>query len=369
MRPGLLILSGYNLRAVIALCRRATAAAIPFHVIAQNDRDPILLTGYRTRVFETRVSAQLDLATVVEWIRRLRSAHGYSSIVLAPSTEFFNRFALLHRRAIEEAGGIVPLVSERLYAQISDKQSFADLCASQGIEVPAVFDQLTPGVPCVAKPKAYGAATSGQIKPYLVHTPDDLQHFVEREDPSRFFFQEFVDGHSLYLLAHLARNGAVTMCAQENLVQQSQGGSIILARAHDFHQHQDAQPYLQLLATVGFHGLIMIEVRRCARTGRHVMIEANPRMWGPLQFTLDQGVDIVGAWLADYGFPVTPLAATPTRAHYLWSGGLAGQPVSCAFHNYSAERFAHDYPTLAKDDVFRRPDTQRLYEHEQANAA
>jgi predicted ATP-grasp superfamily ATP-dependent carboligase len=367
MRVGVLILSGFNIRAVVAFCRRAAAARLPVHLVARNAGDPIYLTDYGTHVFEERTSAQLEPAAILEWIRRLRTEHGYARVFIVPSTEFLNRVLLKHRDAIEAAGGIVPLVSRNLYEQISDKHAFAGLCSSRGLCVPATFERIPDRFPFVAKPKAYGAAKSGQIKPYLIFSSDDLARFLAREEPSRFFLQEFVEGRSLYLLAHVAKNGAVTACAQENLIQQPHGGSIVLARTHAFHRHPAADGYLRLLREVGFHGLIMIEVRECAHTGRHVMIEANPRLWGPLQFTLDQGVDILGAWLADSGFTLPPLTApSPLGHYYFWSGGLAHGDAPETFHYYSAERFREDYETIAAADLFCRPDTQRLYEHELA---
>jgi predicted ATP-grasp superfamily ATP-dependent carboligase len=220
-------------------------------------------------------------------------------------------------------------------------------------------------LPFVAKPRQYGSATSGQIKPYLVFTPADRGHFLGRENPDNFFFQEFVTGRSIYLLAHIARDGAVTTCAQENLIQQARGGSMILARRHSFHLDPEAGRYLSLLKSVGFHGLIMIEVRRCDRTGRAVMIEANPRMWGPMQFALDQGVDLFAPLLADHGADVPAgIQADAARPHYFWSGGLTRQSQPYTFHNYSSRQFLDEYPQIAGSDLFLRDDSRRLHAHE-----
>jgi predicted ATP-grasp superfamily ATP-dependent carboligase len=367
MRAGLLVLSGFNIRAVVALCRWAAAAEIPLHIVARDRNDPIYLTDYRPAVFVERTSAQLDASAVISWIRMLRAAHHYAQVLIPPSTEFLNRLLVSNRGPIEEAGGVVPLVNQRLYEQISDKEAFAALCAAHGICVPATFDRMPDQLPFVAKPRTYTASRIGQIKPYLICTPDDLKQFTEREDPATYVLQEFVEGQSLYLLAHISKTGAVTASAQENLIQQARGGSIVLARPHDFHRQPDAQPYLRLFRESGFHGLVMIEVRRCARTGRHVMIEANPRMWGPIQFALDQRVDLFGALVADHGFAAKPPdPAKITRSHYFWSGGLARSQSPFAFHNYSADRFLGDYHEIAASDLFCRSDTRRLYEHELA---
>src|SRR5581483_3523024 len=149
----------------------------------------------------------------------------------------FNRLLLRHRDAIEVAGGIVPLVDRALYEQLSDKHAFAALCAARGLAVPATYARIPDQFPFVAKPRTYGAAQSGQIKPYLIGDAQELERFLGREDPARFFLQEFVEGESIYLLVHVSREGEIMACAQENLIQQPHGGSIVLARRHDFDRH------------------------------------------------------------------------------------------------------------------------------------
>jgi hypothetical protein len=112
----------------------------------------------------------------------------------------------------------------------------------------------------------------------------------------------------------------------------------------------------------------MIEIRRCARTGRCVMIEANPRFWGPFQFTLDQGVDLLTPFFSEYGLTALLVAPFPRHSHYFWSGGLSCADVPPAYHNYSAERFCAERTLVTASDLFNRADTLRLYEQESAQA-
>ncbi|MCU0647905.1 MAG: hypothetical protein MUF00_07910 [Gemmatimonadaceae bacterium] len=365
MRSALLILSGYNMRAVIALCRWAHGAGVPAYLVARHARDPIYDTAYRAQVIAERADPTLSVAALADWMTAVRGAAGVDQVVLVPSTEFLNRFLLAHRAALESCGGIVPLVDAAVYAQLSDKRAFSDLCMAHGIRVPQRAANVPDTVPFVAKPVHYGAASSGQIKPYLVRTAADRAAFLAREDVSRFYCEEYVEGESVYLLLHRARCGRVTATAQQNLMQQAAGGSIVLARYDDFHDQEAAQPYFRLLEAVGFHGLLMIEVRRDPATGAAVMIEANPRLWGPMQFTLDRHVDLFTPWLADVGVDVpTTTPTTPARPYYFWSGGLhtSAQPV--AWHSFDSQSFVHDYPRIAACDLFARADTLRLHARE-----
>lgn len=364
-------LSGYNTRAVVALCRWAAATGVPLHLAATGADDPILRTAHASRVFVQRRTAALDLDQVATWIHQLCRQHGHEQLVIAPSTEYFNRFLLQHRPAIEAAGGIVPLVDEALYGQVSDKAAFATMCAAHGIAVPRAFEELPTQLPFVAKPRHYGASRSGQVKPYLVFSAAERERFLQREAVQDYLFQEFVEGRSLYLLAHIARDGEVTACAQENLLQQPAGGSIVLARADDFHRSAEAARYLQMLVGAGFHGLVMIEVRLCRDSGRAVMIEANPRMWGPLQFMLDQQVDPFTPLFAAHGVQVqapAPGGRPPALPYYFWSGGLATGAGPCTFHGFSAADFVDDYARIALCDLYARDDTRELHHFELAHA-
>ena len=369
MAQGVLILSGYNIRAVVAFCRWATARGVPFHLVARDPSDPIFLTDYAAQVLLTRDSPKLDLAQVLYWAGLLRTRHGYARVLLLPSTEFLNRFMLAHRAALEQAGCMVPLVDQALYCQLSDKYSFGRLCGEAGIAVPAEYNILPDHFPFVAKPRSYAGIGTRQLKPHLVYGPAERERFLSQEDSADFYYQQYVEGRSLYLLACLPRAGAPALFSQENLVQQPEGGSVILARADDFHLHADALPYLALLAQAGFHGLIMIEVRRAA-DGTCYMIEANPRLWGPMQLVVDHPTGIFDAFLADYGFatavpePTVATAGTAAVPCYYWSGGLQAGPPS--YHNFSAAALAAQQAAIAAYDIFQRHDSMPLYRHEQA---
>lgn len=367
MRLGLMALGGHNHRAVVAFCRWAAAAGLTVHLAARDRDDPLYRTDYARWVFVQRASAALQLDEVIGWVAQLRRAHGYRHVLLLPSTEFFNRFMLRYRSALEAAGACVPLVDEALYTRLSDKAAFSALCSQHGIAVPAVYPTLPAQAPFVAKPRCYLGSDGRSHKPQLIADAADRAAFLARHRVEDFFFQEWVTGESVYLLAHLARDGRVTAAAQQNLVQQGAGASIVLARADRFHREPAAQPYLQMLQRLGFHGLVMVEVRR--QPQRAVMIEANPRLWGPIQFMLDQGVDPFRPWLVEHGLDLPdPVPLGAPRSYYFWSGGLLGQAAPCTYHSYSAARLLDDLPAIAAADLFDRADSAPLHRHELTSA-
>ena len=361
-KQSVLLLSGYNIRAVIAFCRWATAHNVNFHIIARDEHDPIFLTDYKKNVLLVRDSLALQPGTLLTWVETLNEKHRYDRVLLLPVSEYFNRFLLQHREEIEGNRCVIPLVEETLYKTISDKERFARLCASYGLDIPFEFDDIPAQFPFVAKPRHYFSVTGRQLIPYLIYDEVGLDHFLEKEEASEFFYQEFVKGRSIYLLAYLAKDGSELLFSQENLMQQAGGKSIILARHSDFHTTKLAQRYIDMLRAVGFSGLIMIELRYDEPNNRYVMIEANPRLWGPMQFVVDNDVDLFGRMLIDYGFIFSDPDKKPLpTSHYFWSGGISGDAQPIAFFNYSASQFFEEYPMLRSQDIFFRNDTLNLF--------
>lgn len=364
-KQAVLVISGYNIRAVIAFCRWASAHGIDFHVIARNEADPVFRTKYKDRVAFIRTTPELCSEAFGEWARHLSQRHSYRRLLVLPSTEYLNRFLLGHRRTLEGEGYLIPLTDASLYATLSDKHSFARLCASYRLDIPGEFADLPAKVPFVAKPRRYLSGSGRQLIPQLVGTPHDLDRFRREGNPEDYFFQEHVPGRSLYLLAYLQKDGKDVLFAQENLMQQAHGGSIILAKRSDFHLTPTARSYVDMLHDLKFTGLIMIEVRRDESGGRHCMIEANPRLWGPIQFPIDNGVDLFEAMLADQGFAPAPAAVPPPLSeYYFWSGGIRPEFQPVTYHNYSCDQFVSNLPALWRNDLFFRQDTLELHTHE-----
>lgn len=364
INQAVIVISGYNIRAVVAFCRWATVHDVKFHVIAKSKEDPIFLTDYKDRVGFTRDSPQLRHEHFRTWVDSLCRKYGYQRIILLPSTEYLNRFLLENRNSIESKNCIIPLVNERLYRKISDKHSFAKLCQSYGLYVPAEFNQIPEHLPFVAKPRSYFSAKGSQLVPHLINNSRDLDNFCRNEDESDYFFQQFVYGQSLYLLAYIGKSGSENniVFSQENLMQQARGGSIILAKHSKFHQDEIARHYVTMLQEQNFFGLVMVEVRLDESNGQHYMIEANPRLWGPMQFCVDNNVDLFGAMLRDYGFEISKrLSLCDSTTHYFWSGGITQQSQPIAHHCYTSDEFVKDFHQLRAQDIFARKDTLRLY--------
>ena len=304
VRQAVLVFSGYNIRAIIAFCRWANSVHVDFLIIAKDSSDPIFSTSYKDHVAITRDTPDLNSGKFCSWIDALSEQYSYERFIVLPSTEYLNRFLLDSRDDIERTNCVIPLTDAELYARISDKKSFVELCESYDLDIPDEYEEIPDFFPFVAKPRKYCSADGRQLAPHVIFSSNDLDRFTRDENTNEYFFQQYVIGRSLYLLAYLSIQEEEVLFSQENLMQQSLGKSIILAKCADFHKTDMAQRYVAMLKESGFTGLIMIEVRYIESSGKYFVIEANPRLWGPMQLVVDNNVDLFGAMLRDYGFSI-----------------------------------------------------------------
>lgn len=366
MRNVLLIFSGYNQRALIAFMRTLEDNGLEYAIIASSSQDPIFDTVYKKSVYATRGKAELDLDDIIACVNGVRGAIGDARFIIPPSTEALNRYYLENKAYLNKINCIMPIVSRDLYEKLSDKISFSRLCIDSGINVPVEYKNLDDiKLPIVAKPRKYVASNGVIYSPALIRTEKDLGDFKGSHNEADFFYQDMLDGRSLYLLYYVYRDGKVVKFSQENFVQQPYGKSMIAAEASNFHQSKESEKYEKLLKSVNYYGLIMIEVKLgllgCS------MIEANPRFWGPSQLMVDSGVNLFEDFLYDNGLLVNkPLHSKAHRAKYYWGGGAMGMKGidNLDFHNYSRSTYEQELESWTSVDVYDRDDTREIFERE-----
>lgn len=369
MKTGVVALSGYNLRTVLAFCRVLQCNGMVAHLWATGDDDPVRLTAYKDWIYLTRKTPALNVELFLDFVSRVMHEHEYEKVMILPTTEYLNRFLLRHRAMLESRGVIIPLVRNKEYIALSDKYTFSKLCRDYGLRVPDEIIGKVNKLPVVAKPKTYGSDLAVQLRPRLIHTKSELRDYLKSDERSHYYLQEYVAGDSYYLLYYFSKSGDATAFSQRNLMQQSGGGSVIAAVASDIHMESVSSEYINMLKSINFHGLIMIEVKKYE--GTYYMIEANPRPWGPIQLVVDAGSDMMERFFCDYGF-IFPKVGSVTGKRkkdtcYFWSGGLVreqqlGNVVS--FHGYSPIEFYNQYSEFVSQDVYMRSDSLKLYHNE-----
>jgi len=367
MNKTIIIFSGYNIRGIIALCRLLDSLKIKASIIAKDITDPIFRTKYKTWVEETRESINLNVTEIKRICIKYQKKYKSDSSIIIPTTEFLNRFLLKNIECFNKESIEVPLVNDILYKKISDKITFKNWCRKNGIKTPPDIQLKIENIPLVAKPKRYGIS-SKQIKPYIIKNEIEYRSFIDNESIDDFYYEKFINGCNYYLLFHISKDGGIKKFSQKNLVQQANGCSIIAATVSDIHLDPICEKFERLLLSENFHGLIMIEVRK--KNEDLYMIEANPRLWGPMQLVVDFYPQLLINYLIDNGININSdtiqiSSINKQKKIYFWYGGLIKDQylkLPTTYYNYTT--LNSDLSELLYSDVYLRKDTLELFRAE-----
>ncbi len=362
MDKRLLLFSGYNPRAVLAFLRTiSTYDTISVSIIARDENDEILDTPYRKYVDYVRKKIPLDEESISYIYKILKERYSFDRLIIVPSTEYINRFCLDNRQWLENIGIYIPLVEKNIYEMISDKKTFGKVCQKRGLQVPEEFN--FPKVftkKFVAKPKKYRGDNGEIYTPVIILNVTDYEEFCKKYSIDDFFYQEYVEGISLYLLYYFSKDGEVWSLSQENLMQQPNGKSILWASSSLFHQEEISNQYIELLKGLHFYGLIMIELRK--NNDKYYMIEANPRLWGPSQLFVDANYNLFKPFLRDLGYEYVNIDdKIPISREYFWYDGYIKSENKEVYYSGADKRILKRLVELKNIDVYNRKDTAELW--------
>ncbi len=365
---GFIVFSGYNQRAVVALCRTLTNMSVPYYIVASSTEDTIFLSQYRKKISEIRNTTQLQLDDIVNCIRRIVEKGHCNRYVIAPSAESLNIFLLKHHSIFDQLNCVIPLVSMDTYKLVSDKLSFYQLCQDYSISVPAMIKSAPESsLPFVAKPITDITSDDRRIYPHIILSEVDYRLFQESANPDDFFFQQYIDGESYYLLYYKKQNGEIYKYSQKNLVQQAKGKSIVAAEASSIHLDGQLRVFDKLLSDISFYGLLMVEVK--FKDSIPYMIEANPRMWGPSQLMIDAGTNLFISMLNEYCYrngSMQSMRVEREPALYFWISGFYNSLIENGYVTWHCDRnrFVKRYQHFIESDVYFREDTKDIFEKE-----
>jgi len=187
----IIILSGYNQRALISFIRILSKNEIPFTIIAYGKNDPIYQSKYCSNIIFQRSSKKLSVQLFVKIAKLIFKNKSFKKAVILPSSEFLNRFLLGNRNSLEKLNFEIPIVEETTYNMISDKYKFTDICKTAGIKVPDEFNECS-HYPFVAKPKYFLSKNGKSLYPYIIESDEHLKIFQIKEDSNNFFYQEYI---------------------------------------------------------------------------------------------------------------------------------------------------------------------------------
>ena len=359
------LFSGHNDRAIIALCRYFAVNDFKFVVVCSSESNLITKTDWSTNCFISRIDKNLDLKLFEVVANALQVKYGKSvRLIYCPTSEFMNFFVLRERKLLSKIGWIITLPSAEIYKSLTSKilsQKLVDQLI--GLKSPEELSWDEIKVPCVIKPRLN--VNDGTVYyPKLCQTESELNEALAAIEPENWFPQAWVEGQSYYLCAYIAKTGESTHFWQENLLQQSGGKSIVLARA-------TANPGVEVsylfkgLIEVGFNGPFMMEVIR-NQLGIFHYIEINPRFWGPLQLALDVCPEIIHLFVNDavvnqYHDNTKNTMLQKQDGWYAWEYGA--QSMQCKKYPaaFDVEKLQSLDSLVNKWDVYNKKDTQLIH--------
>jgi predicted ATP-grasp superfamily ATP-dependent carboligase len=230
---------------------------------------------------------------------------------------------IAERTALAAEGIVVPTVDLPTYERVSDKQSFVSLARKYGLATPMECD----GIPSrfvrkfVVKPVQGIWGRSGILtSPVLVESEEGLRLLLRRSlSPEYHFVQEWVEGPSYYYCGLYVDGKKSLSFHQKTLTQQPAGRSVVRAIPALLPEIVVAR-IDAMMESLQWQGLMMIEVKESG--GLYYAIECNPRLWGPMQLAVDNGIDFPYAlWRMARGeAPETsPMPRRPVG--YVWLTG------------------------------------------------
>ena len=272
------IFSGHNERAVITLCRYFSEIGRSFFLVSYNE-DVIYNTLWSQNVIIKRKSLELNLDLFKEVSHSL--SVGNAIPVYCPTSEFLNHFILQHKKKIKSFGWKWTFPDNRVYVSLTNKSTSSSVIKKIiGLSEPLRINRNTLKAPCVLKPRK-NVVKEKVFYPLICKNASDLRNALRKIEWSSWFAQDWIEGQSIYLCAYLDRDGDWSAYWQENLLQQPNGKSIVLARPTN-NPGIDITVLMQGLHNYGYHGPFMMEIIRDEKN-RLFFIEINPRFWGPLE--------------------------------------------------------------------------------------
>ena len=356
----IVIFTGYNQRAILAFIRTLDRQNIDFSIVAKHCDDEIFLTKYSKNIIAQRCKKELDLNDIETCLKKIKKTKNVNKLLIIPSTEALNRFLLENRTFFQNLNCKIPLIDKNTYELISDKLTFTELCKKNNINIPQNIECKIENIPFVAKPKKYFNKNNEIFSPVLILNKADYKDFTKKYDLSNFYYQEYVEGESYYLLYYFSKNGEIIKFSQKNLVQQSEGKSIVASIPSTIHDSFVSKKYEILFKELKFFGLIMIELRKSK--DRFYMIEANPRFWGPSQLFVDAGLNFFEYFLQDNDINIAISDQNINKnAKYFWNGGFDKNVV---YFGLNKTDFFNEYIDFFKYEIYNRLDSIEIFQKE-----
>ena len=271
-----------------------------------------------------------DAAAVPEeWSRALRIRLAQTpDAILVPTTEV--ALGTIFKEGLSEEFRVAAPPREA-YQTACDKWSLLRCAAEAGfavpptalVDAPDALSELPPGqtFPAVIKARRSRFLAEGRWCQGGVQRVDDATGLSEaRDDPGLrggALVQPFLEGTGEGLFLAADRGQIVAAFAHRRLREKPPSGGVGVLLESCVPDSKLLEPARRLLASLGWHGVAMLEFRRTP-SGQPWLMELNPRLWGSLQLAVDAGADFPAWILSLHGGAARPAFAPRAGVRTRW---------------------------------------------------
>lgn len=317
-----LVLDGHS-RAAVEVVQSLGTRGVAVDVAAERG-DAV---AFRSRFTCERFAQPSTADSLARWLTDEVKPERYALIV-PPTENSLQAFKILGEGSVHWQKALLPS-SASLEVALSKQQTWV-LAEQLGVPVPRsrLIEQAQTapepiGFPCVLKPIHSVVTRNGRsfrLEPVIVREAGERSRQLGRLlSNTSVQEQEYVEGRGVGVECLYAHGRLVWYFVHERVheLPLTGGGSTY---------RRSARPDAALIAAakrlldaLNWHGVAMVEFKRCA-TGEFHLMEINPRLWGSLALAIDAGVDFPwGMWLLANRHPVgeQPDYRVPYYSRYL----------------------------------------------------
>ncbi len=300
--PERVLLLGDDLRAFLAIARSLGRRGVEVHAAPSDFSSPALKSRYIAAAHRLPPYS-LDPMAWEAALARLIADFGFRKVVPTSDSGLF--MLRHHARALGRER--IGIANETALDIFSDKANTRALADRHGVKVALGRllgrDESSKdlagalGLPLVLKPRASyvlgDIATKRSAR--VVRDPAELDRQLRSGAWDGCVAESFFPGVGVGLSV-LAREGRILLAYQHRRLQESSETGASTRR-----MSEPADPALlaaaePLAAAARLDGVAMFEFRVDRRSGRHVLLEVNPRFWGSLPLAVAAGADFPALW-------------------------------------------------------------------------
>jgi len=200
----------------------------------------------------------------------------------------------------------LPLAEYAIVQKAADKKLLVDLSQKLNIPTPKtiviksndnfVASKIDIAYPVVIKPsRSRVNSDGGWIYTTVSYAENalDLKNQIDSKHPAEFpiLIQERIEGPGIGIFTCFNQGQPIALFSHQRLREKPPSGGVSVLR-ESISPHPDAARYSkQLLKSLNWHGVAMVEFKLDSRDNIPKIMEINGRFWGSLQLAIDAGVD------------------------------------------------------------------------------